>query len=87
MQRILERSRLPVIHGGAATWALSSRFPIAVSAQQWTHPRVLHNLSADDKMVDWSGNELRLHWSYFMQLDPDVVLEVLERLTLPAYAD
>jgi hypothetical protein len=32
--------------------------------------------------LDWSGRTLKLHFSYFAQLEPDVVHDVLRRLRL-----
>jgi hypothetical protein len=67
-----------------ATWALSSGIPLAVVAQQWQEPRVLFRLDAERERLDAGDGELRLHWSYFAQLDPELVLEVLRNLRLRA---
>ena len=80
---ILDAGYLPSISGGRATWSVASGLPIAVVAQQWTEPRVLF-FAGDEKALDRSANLLRLHFSYFAQREPDVVLDVLGRLRLRA---
>jgi hypothetical protein len=82
--RVWRESRLPRIEGGMATWALSSGIPLAVVAQQWQEPRVLFRVDAERERLDAGDGELRLHWSYFAQLDPELVLEVLRNLRLRA---
>lgn len=85
-QRILlvwKSSDLPVISGGLATWALSSNVPLAVMEQGWTAPRMLMQLDLDE-VVDVTDGEMRFHWSYFAQVDPEIVLNVLQRLRLRA---
>ncbi len=73
---------LPEIFGGLATWSLSSNVPLAVIAQQWPDPRMTSALPRSVAECDTSGNYLRLHFSYFAQRDPEVVLEILQRLQL-----
>ena len=34
--------------------------------------------------LDFDGEELRLHWTYFAQIDPEVVLGILRSLRLRA---
>jgi hypothetical protein len=80
----LREARLPLIHGGLATWGLSSNFPFAVAAQQWRKPRLLFLMDSDRKRLDWNEGELRLHWSYFGQLNPNLVFDVLRDLRLQA---
>lgn len=81
---VIEKSQLPKIVGGKATWALSSKIPLAVCAQEWTDPQMCFSLGPEREAVDWGGEELRLHWTYFAQLDPELVLATLSRLTLRA---
>jgi hypothetical protein len=82
---VLAARYLPSIAGGLATWVVSSAVPLAVVAQQWATPRALP-LSARDRLrLDRSGGQLRLHFSYFAQQDPEQVLALLSRLRL--YAD
>jgi hypothetical protein len=45
---------------------------------------VLFRLESDRKALDIIDDELRLHWSYFGQADPDLVLNVLRDLRLRA---
>ena len=79
-------ARLPFIQGGLATWGLSSNFPLAVVAQQWTQAKLLFLTRADRGRLDWHDGELWLHWSYFQQLNPNLVHQVLRDLKLRAAA-
>jgi len=80
----LNASPLPNISGGQATWCLSSLVPLAVIAQQWTQGRLLSFIEPPIESLDLRDNVLRLHFSYFDQLDPDDVFFVLQRLRLKA---
>jgi hypothetical protein len=82
--QILRAYDLPKIIGGKATWALSSNVPIAVFAQEWKKPEPVSSIALNPNELDLEGEELKLHWSYFAQLDPEVVLEVLGGLGLKA---
>ena len=82
IHHVWEGSRLPSIAGGKASWALSSNIPLAVFAQEWREPVVLFRLDSERERLDSSGQGIRLHWSYFAQLDPALVLEVLRELRL-----
>jgi hypothetical protein len=86
VHHVWQESELPRIAGGQATWALSSNIPLAVAAQQWQKPSILFRLGSDRDRLDISDNEIRLHWSYFAQLDPSIVLRVLRELRLRAVA-
>lgn len=81
---IVSSNYLPSIAGGLATWSVASGIPIAVVAQQWKEPRMLF-LTGGEKTLDRSANLLRLHFSYFAQREPDVVVDVLTRLSLRAH--
>ena len=79
---VLTAYALPLIAGGRATWCLTSRRPIAVIAQQWSAPRLLSREArpiADCAIVD---GIVRLHFTYLAQIDPEVALEVVQRLHL-----
>jgi hypothetical protein len=84
VNEVWKSSDLPNVVGGRATWALSSKIPLAVMAQQWDKLTLIVQLDVYRDELDISESEIRLHWSYFAQLDPDVVLEVLRRLRLRA---
>ena len=79
---VLRDYELPSIGGGKATWVVvSSRQPLAVVAQEWTAPRMLwppRSLSACS-IVD---GVVRIYFSYIIQIDPEVVVKVLEHLRL-----
>ncbi len=87
IHHVWRSSELPRIAGGKATWALSSNIPLAVVAQEWQEPSIFFRVESDRKRLDISDNEIRLHWSYFAQRDPSVVMEVLRELRLRAVAD
>ncbi len=71
---------LPKIKGGNATWGVSSRIPIAVIAQQWDKPKMIEPLEFTKNQLDISGNEIRVHVTYYAQTGPDNVVDELERL-------
>jgi len=74
------RIELPSIAGGRATWCLSSRIPLAVIAQEWSSSRMVWG--ATTLPIPKDSHIIELHASYFAQLDPEVVFEVLGRLRL-----
>ena len=76
---------LPRISGGRATWCLSSSVPLAVVAQEWDEPRFLPRLPRLAEADGAAPARLELHFSYFAQMDPEVVFDVLRRLRLPPY--
>lgn len=76
---------LPKIEGGKATWCISSGTPLAVVAEEWAAPKMIRALPNDCRSLDWSNGELRIHVSYFAQLNPDTVFRVLWKLQLKAY--
>jgi hypothetical protein len=82
--QILRVYDIPKIDGGRATWALSSNIPFVVFAQQWEKPQPINEVNLDPTEVDFDGEELRLHWTYFAQIDPEVVLGILRSLRLRA---
>jgi hypothetical protein len=79
---VCDSVNLPTISGGNAAWCLSSKIPLAVLAQQWNVPRMIYGIPPRFEDLDVSEGVLRLHFSYFAQTDPDVVLNVLRELRL-----
>ena len=79
---IVENRYLPQnIQGGKATWSLVSNRPIAILAQQWDKPKLLWRCPDSLKGLNFANGVLRAHLHYHAQQDPDVVYEVLDRLT------
>ena len=78
-------SPLPSIAGDDATWAISSGLPLAVIAQQWPQPKMLSQFPPKMDRLDFDGDVLRLHLTYFAQQSPDDVFAVLQRLRLHAH--
>ncbi|MGF1426117.1 hypothetical protein [Kitasatospora sp. LaBMicrA B282] len=75
IEAIIADRYLALIYGGQATWVLETvgGNPIAVVAQQWNEPRLLnagHGLLAS---LSDSDGDLRLHFAYLAQRDPDLV--------------
>jgi hypothetical protein len=76
-------SNLPKIDGGKATWVLSSGIPLAVVAQEWAGPissRHMHLPCIGLNELERRNGEFRMHWTYFTQHDPRIVLEVVQAL-------
>lgn len=88
VQQLLDRIRsdsLPVIEGGKASWVASSAKPLGVLAQQWPQARTiwrmsLGTVSSRAKELNWSDGSLRVHLSYLAQIDPEIVLSVVQAL-------
>ncbi len=70
---------LASISGGRATWSATSKIPLAVVAQEWDKPRMLPSFPVDLKRLNWRGGGLRLYFTYYAQLDPNLVYETLRR--------
>src|SRR5450432_4212987 len=81
VESVVRSYPLPTISGGDATWCLTSLKPIALVAQQWAAPKLIswRPVLSHCKTTD---GVIRLHFSYFAQMDPGLVLEVLRRLHL-----
>ena len=73
---------LPKIQGGNAAWGVSSRIPIAMIAQQWDKPKMILPLDTSNNQLDISGDEIRVHVTYYAQMGPDNVVDELERSRL-----
>ena len=72
---------LPSIGGGAATWSIVSGRPIAIVAQQWSKPRMLSPIPYELEDLNFRDDTLRIHANYHAQQDPNVVFEVLSRVS------
>ncbi len=79
---ILRQAQLPLIQGGKATWCLAARVPFAVAAQQWSGPQPLFRAHIS-QCVPAGATTVSVHASYLAQQDPDLVVHVLNRVTLP----
>lgn len=73
----IQRSYLPRIEGGHATWSVTSNVPVAVIAQQWVEPKMLVQPPEELKALDTNQGILRLHFNYHAQMDPQLVYDVL----------
>ena len=78
--RLLVERYLASIAGGKATWILeAARRPLAVFAQQWSHPRFL--VAPARALMDLVDPALTPHlqFRYWCQADPERVFECLRR--------
>jgi len=71
----IQKSYLPRIEGGNATWSVTSNIPVAVLAQQWAEPRLLVQLG-DLTDLETKQGVLRLYFNYHAQIDPQLVYDV-----------
>lgn len=85
IERIVAEGYLARIGGGRATWSVVSGTPIAVVAQQWQGPRNVSWKALDKGTLQTRNDVIGLHFNYHAQLDPDLVLQVLQRLKLQAF--
>ena len=84
LDHAIASAALPGISGGRATWCVSSRLPLQVLAQEWSSSRRVNFLTPPLSELDATASEVRFHFTYFAQLDPELVFEVLWRLRLYA---
>ena len=77
VQALTQRSKLPSISGGHATWVLHSRVPLAVVAQEWSEPKLLGASEPGPGALAFERGELRFNWEYCVQRDPDAVFRLL----------
>lgn len=76
---ILHSGYLASIQGGKATWSATSNIPLGVIAQEWAKPKMLTPYPIDFKKLDRVGHDLRIHFTYYAQLDPQTVFQTLQR--------
>jgi hypothetical protein len=79
---IASSGKLPSIQGGKATWSVTSKEILAVIAQEWKTPRLTNLIEPNVEDLDFDSGILRIHLNYYAQMDPSVVLEVLERTSV-----
>ena len=82
VQRVWRAAELPTIAGGRATWCISSAIPLAVVAQQWAAPKLIGCIPPQIGELDVRDGTIYFHLSYFAQEDPELVYNILCRLTL-----
>ena len=83
LARTIKREYLPNnIQGGQATWSLVTSIPLAVLAQQWSEPKLLPLCDVNLSGFAGPDGSVKAHLNYHAQIDPKIVLEVLEELKL-----
>ena len=65
-----------------ATWVIASNEVLAVLAYQWPDLRFMSFLEIRMRGVDLREGVLRLHFSYLARVDPEMVYNILRRVTL-----
>ncbi|MBF0387547.1 MAG: hypothetical protein HQL20_06790 [Candidatus Omnitrophica bacterium] len=82
---VIRENYLPKISGGKATWSVFSNVPLAVIAQQWVAPRFFWPAAENKRNELYSENGvLKFYINYHGQLDPDLVVKVLEGIQVHA---
>lgn len=76
---VAQSGYLASISGGKATWSATSKIPLAVVAQEWDKPRMLSSFPIKRDQLDRADGRLRLYFTYYAQLDPQLVYETLRR--------
>jgi len=76
---VLQSRYLATIGGGRATWAIVSRIPIAIVAQQWAEPKMLVPVLSLSGL-NFSDNVLSVHFDYRVQQDPYLIYEEFQRV-------
>jgi hypothetical protein len=76
---VAQSGYLAYIGGGKATWSANSKIPLAIVAQEWDKPKMLSYYTVPFSKVKMVDGNLHLYFTYYMQLDPNVVFEVLKR--------
>lgn len=82
IERIVASGYLAQISGGKATWSVVSGFPLAVVAQQWAEARLAPWRPVEISQLERRNGVVHLHFNYHTQIDPDIVLRVLQNLKL-----
>ena len=78
--RAAQSGYLASISGGKATWSATSKIPLAVVAQEWDYqPKLLSFFPVEPHQLDRVDGRLRLYFTYYAQLDPQIVYETLRR--------
>jgi len=84
LRRAADRSWLPSIQSGRATWSIASNELLAVFAYEWPDLKFLPQLPERMRAAErWAG-ALRLMFNYHSQIDPELVYRVLWGLQLRA---
>jgi hypothetical protein len=76
---VAQSGYLASISGGKATWSATSNIPLAVVAQEWEKPHMLSSFPVDWKRLNRGDGGLLLYFTYYAQLDPQLVYETLRR--------
>ncbi|MEO8606386.1 MAG: hypothetical protein ABI690_00770 [Chloroflexota bacterium] len=76
---VAKSNYLASIFGGKATWSANSKLPLAVVAQEWDKPKMLSYTPVTVKRLVVADGSLHLHFTYYTQLDPNIVFETLKR--------
>ena len=79
LEKILAARYLPSIQGGKATWIVVGKFPLAVVAQQWLHPRyMIASTTPVEELIEFSA-KYQLDFRYWAQADPNKVVDSIKQ--------
>ncbi len=84
LRRAADRSWLPSIQGGRATWSIVSNDVLAVLAYEWPDLKFMPFLDERMKAADRRQGVLRLHFNYHAQIDPETAYRLFRGLRLRA---
>jgi len=84
LRRAADRSWLPSIQGGRATWSIVSNDVLALLAYEWPDLRFMPFLDERFKTADCRHGALRLHFNYHAQIDPETAYRLFCGLRLRA---
>jgi hypothetical protein len=84
LRRAADRSWLPSIQGGRATWSIASNDVLAVLAYEWPDLKLMPFLDERMKTADRRQGALRLHFNYHTQIDPETAYRLFYTLRLRA---
>lgn len=84
LRRAADRSWLPSIQGGRATWSIASNDVLAVMAYEWSDLKLMPFLDERMKAADHRQGALWLHFNYHAQIDPETAYRLFYTLRLRA---
>jgi hypothetical protein len=84
LRRTANRSWLPSIQGGCATWSIASNDILAVLAYEWPDLKFMPFLDERMRAADRRQGALRLYFNYHAQIDPETAYRLFCGLRLRA---
>jgi hypothetical protein len=82
IEQISHSNYLAKIQGGKATWSVVSGYPLVVLAQEWDVPKPIDWQPLEVERLKKEAGEVILHFNYHAQIEPSIVLDVLQQAKL-----